>query len=83
MIGLIKKFFDRNDREVRKLWPRVKQINEIEAGLNSLSDDQLRQKTADWKAQLAKIEDQDELTAAPWKKFCRKLLRWSKTPAAA
>ncbi len=64
MIGLIKKFFDRNDREVRKLWPRVKQINEIEAGLNSLSDDQLRQKTADWKAQLAKIEDQDELTAA-------------------
>ncbi|MEJ0089378.1 MAG: preprotein translocase subunit SecA [Limisphaerales bacterium] len=59
-----KKLFDRNEREVRKLWPRVKQINEIEAGLQKLSDDELRQKTADWKAQLAKIEDKAELAAA-------------------
>ena len=29
MIGLIKKLFgSRNDREVKKFWPRVKQINE-------------------------------------------------------
>ena len=28
MIGLIKKFFDRNEREVKKLWPRVKEIND-------------------------------------------------------
>ncbi len=61
MIGLIKKFFDRNDREVKKLWPRVKQINDLEAGLQRLSDDELRAKTAAWKEELSKIEDKDEL----------------------
>ncbi|MEI9864682.1 MAG: preprotein translocase subunit SecA [Limisphaerales bacterium] len=65
MIGLIKKLFgSRNDREVKKLWPRVKQINEIEAGLQKLSDEELRQKTADWKARLIQIEDKVELAAA-------------------
>ena len=61
MIGLIKKFFDRNEREVKKLWPRVKEINDLEAGLQKLSDDQLRAKTAAWKDELSKIEDKDEL----------------------
>jgi preprotein translocase subunit SecA len=62
MIGLIKKLFgSRNDREVRKFWPRVKQINEIEAGLQKLSDDELRAKTAAWKEELSKITDNAEL----------------------
>jgi len=62
MIGLIKKLFgSRNDREVRKFWPRVKQINELEAGLQKLSDDDLRAKTAAWKAELSKITDNAEL----------------------
>ena len=61
MIGLIKKFFDRNDREVKKLWPRVREINDLEAGLQKLSDDELRAKTAAWKDELSKIEDRDEL----------------------
>ncbi len=65
MIGLIKKLFgSRNDREVKKLWPRVRQINELEAGLHALSDDELRGKTADWKARLSVIEDKAELAAA-------------------
>jgi preprotein translocase subunit SecA len=63
MIGLIKKFFDRNEREVKKLWPRVKEINDLEAGLQQLSDDDLRAKTAAWKDELAKIQDKDELAA--------------------
>jgi preprotein translocase subunit SecA len=61
MIGLIKKFFDRNEREVKKLWPRVKEINDLEAGLQKLSDDDLRAKTAAWKDELSKIEDKEEL----------------------
>jgi preprotein translocase subunit SecA len=65
MIGLIKKLFgSRNDREVKKLWPRVKEINDLEAGLQKLSDDELRQKTANWKARLATIEDKAELADA-------------------
>src|SRR5579862_3342523 len=62
MTGLIKKIFgSKNEREVRRLWPRVKQINEIETGLQKLTDDQLRAKTAAWKEELSKIEDNDEL----------------------
>ncbi|MGH7988865.1 MAG: preprotein translocase subunit SecA, partial [Limisphaerales bacterium] len=61
MMGLIKNLFDRNGREVRKLWPRVRQINEIEAGLQKLSDDDLRAKTAAWKDELSKISGKDEL----------------------
>ena len=65
MIGIIKKLFgSRSDREVRKLWPRVKVINDLEAGLQKLSDEDLRQKTADWRARLAQIEDKDELAKA-------------------
>jgi preprotein translocase subunit SecA len=63
MIGFIfkKLFGSRNDREVRKLWPRVREINEIEAGLQKISDDELRAKTAAWKDALSKISDKDEL----------------------
>jgi preprotein translocase subunit SecA len=65
MIGfIIKKIVgSRNDREVKKLRPLVARINEIEAGLQSLSDDDLRQKTAAWKAELATIEENEKLAA--------------------
>jgi len=65
MIGLIKLIFgSRNERELRKFWPVVRQINELEAGLQKLSDDELRQKTTDWKARLAPIQDKKELAGA-------------------
>jgi len=54
-------FGSKNDRELKRLWPLVRRINEIEAGLQSLSDDELRQKTAAWKAQLTPIQDNAEL----------------------
>src|SRR5208283_5552323 len=84
MIGLIKSFFDRNDREVKRLKPFVSQINEIENGLQKLSDDELSAKTAAWKEELAAIEDKDELAQklneilpeafAVVKNACRRLL---------
>ncbi|MDB6021487.1 MAG: secA, partial [Pedosphaera sp.] len=62
---IVKKFIgSKNDREIRKLRPMVDIINQHEAELQKVSDDVLRQKTADWKARLAKIEDNDELAAA-------------------
>jgi preprotein translocase subunit SecA len=62
MTGLIKMIFgSRNDRELKKLWPLVEQINGFGAGLQKLSDDELRAKTAAWKEELSKIEDKDEL----------------------
>jgi preprotein translocase subunit SecA len=64
-VNLFKKIFgSKNDREVRRLRPLVAKINELEAGLQSLSDDDLRKKTADWKARLSQIEDQAELAKA-------------------
>ena len=69
IIKMIKSIFkklipSKNDREIRKLAPLVQQINQLEEGLKSASDDALRQKTADWKAKLSKIEDKDELARA-------------------
>jgi preprotein translocase subunit SecA len=64
MFGLFKKVFGtKNDREVRRLRPLVARINEAEQGLQKLTDEELRQKTATWKAELAKIEDKTELAA--------------------
>src|SRR5690348_7535661 len=56
-------FGTKNDREVKRLRPIVDQINKLETGLQKLSDDDLRKKTADWKAQLAEIKDNTELAA--------------------
>lgn len=63
MIGyIIKKIFgSKNDRELKKLWPIVARINEIEKGLQSLPDEALRQKTAEWKERCSKITDNAEL----------------------
>jgi len=63
MIGyIIKKLIgSKNEREVRKMRPMVTKINEIEQSLQALSDDDLRAKTAAWKARLSSIEDNAEL----------------------
>ena len=62
MIGLIKKIFgSANEREVRRFAGRVREINELEAGLQKLSDDELRAKTAAWKTELSQITDNEDL----------------------
>ncbi|MEQ2009091.1 MAG: preprotein translocase subunit SecA, partial [Limisphaerales bacterium] len=63
MLGTIfKKIFgSKNERELKRLWPLVKQINELEAALQSQPADALREKTAAWKAKLSAIKDDAEL----------------------
>ena len=56
-------FGSKNDRDVKKIRPVVARINEIEAGLQPLSDEELRAKTAAWKEELSKIEDDAALAA--------------------
>src|SRR4051794_41107205 len=53
----------KNQRELRRMQPTVRRINEIELELSALSDDALREKTAAWKAELAGIEDSKILQA--------------------
>ncbi len=61
---IIKKIIgSRNEREVKKMGPLVKRINELETALQSQPEDVLREKTAQWKAQLSQIKDLDEVAA--------------------
>jgi preprotein translocase subunit SecA len=63
MIGqlLAKVIGTQNDRELKRLMPLVAQINELEATIQPLSDEQLRAKTAEFKERVAKGETLDEL----------------------
>jgi len=61
-VNFFRKIFPtKNDRDVKKIRPVVAKINEIETGLQKLSDDDLRAKTAAWKAELSQIADKTEL----------------------
>jgi preprotein translocase subunit SecA len=57
-VNFFRKIFpSKNDRDVKKILPVVARINEIELGLQKLSDDELRAKTVAWKEELSKIGD--------------------------
>src|SRR6266566_4801288 len=59
---IVKKFIgSKNEREVKRLRPLVAQINALEAELQKVSDEVLRQKTAAWKEEISKIQDHEEL----------------------
>ncbi|HSS52515.1 MAG TPA: DEAD/DEAH box helicase, partial [Thermoanaerobaculia bacterium] len=58
---LTKVFGSQHEREVKKLLPLVAAINEMEPQIKALSDDELRAKTADFKAQLAAGATTDDL----------------------
>src|ERR1700736_2370375 len=62
MVGrILKKIVgSKNQRELRRLAPMVRRINEFDEQFKSLSDDGLRAKTAVWKDELAKISDPEE-----------------------
>jgi len=51
----------KNQREVRRLRPLVARINALEESFQSLTDEELRAKTAAWQAELKEITDNDAL----------------------
>ena len=63
MLGaIVKKIVgSKNERELKKLWPIVEQINSLEQNLIGLSDDQLRNKTYEFKERYAKGETISDL----------------------
>src|SRR6476619_5430742 len=62
MVGwILKKILgSKNQREIKRLMPTVHRINELDEQFKSLSDDELRAKTAAWKAELAEIKELPE-----------------------
>ncbi|TJY41970.1 preprotein translocase subunit SecA [Cohnella pontilimi] len=62
MLGLVKKIFgDANEREIKRMSRTVEQINELEPTIAALSDEQLRNKTEEFRARLEKGETLDDL----------------------
>src|SRR6478736_3826492 len=59
MVGwVLKKILgSKNQREIKRLMPTVRRINELDEQYKSLSDDDLRAKTTAWKAELAQIPE--------------------------
>ena len=58
---LFKKFGDDNKKDIKKLQKTVDKINALEPQMESLSDEELKGKTAEFKARLAKGETLDDL----------------------
>lgn len=60
--GILKKIFGtKNEREIKRLWPIVEQINSIEPNLVALSDSQLKDKTAEFKKRLEAGETLEDI----------------------
>src|SRR6266702_303681 len=60
--AIIKKIVgSKNERELKKLWPLVERIGALEQELQKLSDDQLQNKTSQFKERHARGESLDAL----------------------
>jgi preprotein translocase subunit SecA len=69
--AIAKVFGTANDRAIKRLLPIVTQVNALEAEIQALTDDQLREKTVEFKARIAEAvapfdpkEQTDEMYAA-------------------
>ncbi|NLC51309.1 MAG: preprotein translocase subunit SecA [Firmicutes bacterium] len=62
MAGLLKKIFgDPNEREVKRLWKKVEEVNALEQKMKALSDRELRGQTDTFRKRLQNGESEDEL----------------------
>src|SRR3954462_6122713 len=62
MVGWVLKEIlgSKNQREIKRLMPMLRRINELDEQFKALSDEELRAKTAAWKAELAQIPELPE-----------------------
>lgn len=62
MVEILKKIFGtKNDRELKRLFSRIEEINRLEPEIASLSDDRLRAKTDEFKSRLELGETLDDI----------------------
>ncbi|HEY8392823.1 MAG TPA: preprotein translocase subunit SecA [Capillibacterium sp.] len=61
MLNFLRNLWDTNRKELNRLQPIVARINELEAEFASLTDEELRKKTPEFKARLEKGETLDDL----------------------
>jgi preprotein translocase subunit SecA len=53
-------FGSKNEREIKRVRPDLDEINRLEPEISALSDDELRAKIAEWKANISAIEDREQ-----------------------
>jgi preprotein translocase subunit SecA len=62
MLGFLKKFIGtKNEREINRIMPVVDQINSLEPAISVLSDEQLRNKTPEFRSRIEAGETLDDL----------------------
>lgn len=61
MIGILKKVFDVNQRQIKRMQNTVEQIDALESSIKPLTDEQLKGKTLEFKERLTKGETVDDL----------------------
>jgi preprotein translocase subunit SecA len=61
MLGILNKVFDQNKRELKRLSKLAEQIDALASDMEKLTDDQLREKTEEFKARYQKGETLDDL----------------------
>jgi preprotein translocase subunit SecA len=77
VLDIFSKFFGtKHERDVRKIWPLVGDINAAAEELRAISEDELKAKTAAFKKRLADGETPDDLLIEAFavvKETCRRL----------
>src|SRR5438477_1365702 len=62
MVSILGKIFSNgNERELKRLWPLAKEVNDLEPEIFALSDEGLRAKTDEFRRRLSEGEDLDDL----------------------
>jgi len=52
---IFKKLFDSNEKQIKKLSPIIKEINELESEMQKLTEQQIKEQTNAWKKELKKL----------------------------
>ena len=60
MIGFLNRFVDSNERELKRIQPLVDRINDLEPEMHGLSDDELRDRIADIRAEVVEAGQPEE-----------------------
>ena len=60
MLGFLNRFVDSNDRELKRIQPAVDDANRLEPEIAALSDDEIRARFADLRAEIRETAEPDE-----------------------
>ena len=75
---LYKIFGNPNVRSIKEFWPAVEKINALEASFSSLTDEQVKAKTAEFRDRLSRGETLDDLLPEAFAAWCSTAAAWQR-----